>query len=210
MNIKGLDYNTERERLRLPEYGREIQQMVDHAISLPTKQERQRCADTIIKVMDRMLPHNRSNADYKRKLWDHLAIMSGFKLDIDYPYDVSRANVITQRPDSIPYPMTKIRVRHYGHLLFRSFELLKEMQPGKERDTLARLTAEQMKRNLGQWSHGTNNYEKVVDDLARFTDGVIQLDPHELQNARFNTPQQQQPKSNNAGGKGGKRRRQNH
>lgn len=209
MNIKGLDYNTERERLVLPEYGREVQQMVDYAIKLPTKQERQKCAEAIIKVMDRMLPHNRSNADYKRKLWDHLALMSNFQLDIDYPYDVSNAKVITQKPQPIPYPMQKIKVRHYGHLLFSSFELLKKMQPGKERDTLAKLTAEQMKRNLAQWSHGANNYEKVADDIARFTDGAIQLDPQELQNARFNQPAQQQ-RNSNGGGKGGKRRRMNH
>lgn len=81
------------------------------------------------------------------------------------------------------------------------------MEPGKERDELARLTAEQMKRNLGQWSHGANNYDKVVDDIARFTDGIIQLDPRELQNARFNLPQ---PQQKSGGGSKGKRRRQNH
>ena len=194
MNIKGLDYNTEREKLILPEYGREVQQMVDIAV-------------TIVRVMERMLPQNRNNADYKCKLWDHLAIISDFKLDIDYPYDVSKAKEISEKPKPLAYPMTKIKVRHYGHLLFESFELLKKMEPGKERDELARLTAEQMKRNLGQWSHGANNYDKVVDDIARFTDGIIQLDPRELQNARFNLPQ---PQQKSGGGSKGKRRRQNH
>ena len=207
MNIKGLDYNTEREKLILPEYGREVQQMVDIAVNLPTKEERQRCAETIVRVMERMLPQNRNNADYKCKLWDHLAIISDFKLYIDYPYDVSKAKEISEKPKPLAYPMTKIKVRHYGHLLFESFELLKKMEPGKERDELARLTAEQMKRNLGQWSHGANNYDKVVDDIARFTDGIIQLDPRELQNARFNLPQ---PQQKSGGGSKGKRRRQNH
>ena len=91
MNIEGLDYNTTRKKLVLPEYGREIQKMVEYAIELPTKAERQECAESIVAVMDRMLPHNRSNIDYKQKLWDHLAIISDFKLDIDYPYDVSQA-----------------------------------------------------------------------------------------------------------------------
>ena len=101
MNIKGLDYNTQREKLVLPEYGREVQNMVDHAISLPTKEERQRCAETIIRIMDRMFPQNRDSADYEQKLWDHLAIMSGFQLDIDYPYDVSSAMKIATKPQPL-------------------------------------------------------------------------------------------------------------
>ena len=91
MNINGLDYNTQRERLILPEYGREIQNMVDYCVALPTKEERQRCAATIVATMDRMVRQNRNNANYKQKLWDHLALMSDFKLDIDWPYDISAA-----------------------------------------------------------------------------------------------------------------------
>ena len=194
MNIKGLDYNTEREKLILPEYGREIQKMVDYAVALPTKAERQKCAETIVAVMDRMMPHNRDNAEYKQKLWDHLAIMSAFKLDIDYPYDVKNAMKIAAKPQPVEYPMNRIPVRHYGHLLFEMFNKLKNMEPGTERDELARLTAAQMKRDLAQWSHGANSDEKIVADMARLTDGIIQLDIHDLQNARFRvTPQAKQP-----------------
>ena len=193
--------------LIMPEYGRNVQQMVQYAMSIDDRAERTRCARTIIDVMGNMFPYLRDVEGFKHKLWDHLYIMSGFKLDIDYPYDVSKAKEISEKPKPLAYPMTKIKVRHYGHLLFESFELLKKMEPGKERDELARLTAEQMKRNLGQWSHGANNYDKVVDDIARFTDGIIQLDPRELQNARFNLPQ---PQQKSGGGSKGKRRRQNH
>ncbi len=202
MNIKGLDYNTEREKLILPEYGREIQKMVDHAMSLPTKAERQRCAETIIAVMDRMLPHNRDNADYKRKLWDHLAIMSDFKLDIDYPFDISEAAKISTKPQPMAYPMNRIPVRHYGHLIFEMFEKLKNMEPGQERDALALTTALQMKRDLMQWSHGASSDEKVVSDIAHFTDGIIQLDIADLQNAKFNAPEQKMQT-----GKKGKRKK---
>lgn len=188
MNIEGLDYNTSREQLVLPEYGREIQKMVDYAVALPTKAERQKCAETIVAVMDRMLPHNRASLDYKRKLWDHLAIMSDFKLDIDYPYDVTNAAKISTKPQPMEYPMNRIPVRHYGNMLFKLFAKLKTMEPGQERDALARLAAEQMKRDLAQWSHGSSNDDKVVADLARFTDGAIQLDVRELQNMRFSTP----------------------
>lgn len=176
MNIQGLDYNTQREKLILPEYGREIQNMVDHAVSLPTKQERQLCAETIVAIMDRMYPQNRENADYKQKLWDHLAIMSDFKLDIDWPYNVEQAKRMATKPQPMDYPMTRIPVRHYGKMLFEIFEQLKQMEPGEERDHLVRLAANQMKRNLYQWSHGSCDDEKVASDLARFTDGKIQID----------------------------------
>lgn len=176
MNIEGLDYNTQREKLALPEYGREIQRMVDHAKTLPDKKERQRCAQTIVAIMDRMFPQNRQNADYKHKLWDHLALMSNFELDIDWPYDIHQAVDITSRPEPMPYPMKDIAVRHYGYMVFELFDKLKQMPPGRERDELARVTANQMKRNLMLWSHGSSDDEKVASDLARFTDGKIQLD----------------------------------
>lgn len=176
MNIEGLDYNTQREQLILPEYGREVQNMVDYALSLPDKEERQRCAESIIVIMDRMFPQNHENPDYKQKLWDHLAIMSNFQLDIDWPYDISGAAKITTKPEPLEYPMTQIPVRHYGKMLFDVFEHLKTMPAGDERDELVRQTANQMKRDLYQWSHGSADDEKIASDLARFTDGRIQLD----------------------------------
>lgn len=176
MNIEGLDYNTQRERLVLPEYGREIQKMVDHATQLPTKEERQRCAETIISIMERMYPQGHETPDYEQKLWDHLMIMSNFRLDIDFPYDVSDALKMAHKPEPLPYPMSQIPVRHYGKLVFELFEQLKNMPAGPDRDELMRQTANQMKRDLLLWSHGSNTEEKIADDLARYTDGVIQLD----------------------------------
>ena len=90
MNIQGLDYNTQREQLVMPEYGREVQNMVDICGQLDTKAMRQSCAETIVTIMERMFPQNHEDVDYKHKLWDHLAIMSDFKLDIDYPYEIIR------------------------------------------------------------------------------------------------------------------------
>ena len=176
MNINGLDYNTQRERLILPEYGREIQNMVDYCVALPTKEERQRCAATIVATMDRMVPQNRNNANYKQKLWDHLALMSDFKLDIDYPYDVEQAQTIHAKPEPMSYPMRQIPVRHYGNMMFELFGRLKTMPAGKERDELIRLVANQMKRDLTLWGHGSSDDEKVASDLAEYTDGKVQLD----------------------------------
>lgn len=177
MNIQGLDYNTQREKLVLPEYGREIQSMVDYAVALPNRQDRQRAAQTIITIMDRMVPAGRDSQDRQQKLWDHLALMSDFKLDIDYPFDVQQAHEIKSKPQPLAYPMKRIPVKHYGDLVFQLFQKLKDMPDGPQRDELARMTANQMKRDLTLWSHGSNDNEKVADDLARFTDGAVQIDP---------------------------------
>ena len=181
MNIEGLDYNIQREKLVLPEYGREVQSMVNHAISLSTKAERQQCAETIIEIMERMFPQSHDSEDYRQKLWDHLAIMSEFKLDIDYPVDVSMAKKIATRPNPVEYPMSKIQVRHYGKMMFEIFDKLKTMQPGDERDELIKITANQMKRNLIQWGHGSSDDEKVASDLLHYTDGKIQLNLDKFQ-----------------------------
>ena len=176
MNIEGLDYNTQRERLILPEYGREVQSMVDHAVGIADRDRRQQCANAIIAIMKRMFPHSTDSVDNERKLWDHLALMSDFKLDIDYPYDVEQAQTIHAKPEPMSYPMRQIPVRHYGNMMFELFGRLKTMPAGKERDELIRLVANQMKRDLTLWGHGASDDEKVASDLAEYTDGKVQLD----------------------------------
>ena len=176
MNIEGLDYNTQRERIKLNEYGREIQQMVDYCVTIPDREERQVCAEAIIDTMRKMNPSEQNINDRMQTLWDHLALMSDFKLDIDYPVEITTAEQMASKPEPVAYPNTRIPVRHYGRALFELFETLKTMEPGEERDTLVRMTANQMKRCLLRWGHGNGDDEKVADDLARFTDGVIQLD----------------------------------
>lgn len=176
MNIKGLDYNTQREKLLMPEYGREIQKMVDHAVNLPTKEERQLCAETIIRLMENKNPQVQESANAEQALWDHLYLMSQKQLDIDWPFDVSEAEKILSKPQPMAHPTGGARMRHYGRLIEDLFEKLKTMPEGDERDELVRLTANQMKRNLAAWGHGSMDDEKVADDLARFTDGKIQLD----------------------------------
>ena len=188
MKIKGLDYNTQREHLVLPEYGREVQQMVDYCVSLKSRAERQRCANTIIAVMERMMPHTYENKDYRQKLWDHLALMSGFQLDIDYPCDITEAQKMLQKPAPMRYPMKRIPVRHYGNMMFEVFELLKNMPNGAERTELTRLAANQMKRDLVLWEHGSSDDEKVASDLADYTDGKIQLDLETFKFDRTETP----------------------
>ena len=176
MNIQGLDYNTKREQLLLPEYGREIQRMIDHAVSLPDKDERLKCAKTIIKLMETKVPQIRENNGYEQTLWDHLYLMSHKQLDIDWPFDVSEAEKFLSKPEALPLPQGGIRLRHYGKLVNELLDRLKDMPDGDERDELIRLTADQMKRDLAQWGHGSMEDEKVADDMAHLTDGAVQLD----------------------------------
>ena len=159
-------------------------------------QHRRRCANTIIAVMERMMPRTGDAESFRRKLWDHLALMSQFKLDIDYPFDINEARSMLEKPKPIPYPMRRIPVRHYGGLMFEVFDMLKTMPEGKERTELIRLAANQMKRDLVQWGHGSSDNEKVASDLAGYTAGKVQLD---LDNFKFdrtqnnrNTPERKQ------------------
>lgn len=176
MNIQGLDYNTQREKLVLTEYGREIQKMVDHCMTLPDRDERLRCARSIVATMERMNPQVRQSENYKQRLWDQLAQISNFKLDIDWPVDISSASAIQEKPQPLQYPQGHIRVMHYGKLVGELLERLKTMEPGVERDRLTELTANQMKRDLMLWGHGLSDDEKVAGDLADLTDGRIQID----------------------------------
>lgn len=122
------------------------------------------------------VPQIRDNANYEQTLWDHLYLMSGKQLDIDWPFDVSGAEKIHAKPQPIPLPQNRIRMRHYGRLVEELLEKVKEMPAGDERNELVRQLANQMKRDLLTWGHGSADDEKVADDLARLTNGVIQLD----------------------------------
>jgi hypothetical protein len=176
MDIKGLDYNTQREKLIMPEYGREIQKMIAFACELPTKEERLECAQAIIKQMETKNPQLKDNANYEQTLWDHLYLMSHRELEIDWPYDISDADKILSKPQPMKLPKENVKLRHYGRLVEELFRKLKTMPDGEERDALVRYTANQMKRDLAQFGHGSMDDERVASDLARFTDGAIQID----------------------------------
>lgn len=171
-----MQYNTQRKKLPMPEYGRGIQDMVEYALTIPNKEERQRCANTIVAIMGNMFPHLRDVPDFKHKLWDHLAVMSDFKLDIDYPYEVKTARETHVRPRPMDYPMKRIRYRHYGYLLETLLRKMREMPEGKERDVLTRMVANQMKRSLYNWNKDAMEDSKVVADIAEYTGGAVKLD----------------------------------
>ena len=179
MKIEGLDYNTKREDLVMPEYGREIQNMVDHAITIPDRAERLRCAKTIVRMMATKMPQTVEDEEYMQTLWDHLYLIGRKKLDIDWPYDVSQAESILTKPEPMPIPgkTHSIRLRHYGHLVEELLQKLTDMEPGEERDRLTALTANQMKRDLVMYGNASPDNDRIISDIAKFTDGLIQIDP---------------------------------
>ena len=176
-----MDYNTQREKLSLPEYGRCIQDMVNYAMTLEDKTERQRCAFTIIDLMASMQSYNGNEDDFYQKLWNHLALISGYQLDIDYPVEIQKVDEQAVKRDFIPNPQKQIKRRHYGANIEAIANKLTEMEAGKERDMLTQLLANQMKRALAKWNVNALDEEKVVEDLAELTRGKIQVLPSDIE-----------------------------
>ena len=175
-----MQYNTQQKKMPLPEYGRSIQNMVDYALTIEDRAERQRCANTIINIMGGMFPHLRDVPDFKHKLWDHLAIMSDFKLDIDYPYEIIRKDNLNTAPNPVPYPYTKIRYRHYGRTLEVLIEKACELPEGDEKNNLVALICNHMKKDYMTWNKDTVEDNKIADDLAELSGGRLQLTPELL------------------------------
>ena len=172
-----MDYNTKREKLIMPEYGRGIQQMVEHCKTIADKGERMRCARTIIGTMANMAEQTADREDFLKKLWNHLAAMAQYELDIDYPVEIERMDDEDARPDQLPYPQHRIKKRNYGAIVEQFTEHLATMEEGQQRDELTVLVANHMKRDLSNWSTDSMSDDKVADDMAQYTDGKIQLDP---------------------------------
>lgn len=182
-----LTYNTQLKKLILPEYGRNIQQMVDHCLTIEDRDERTRCAYTIIATMGNLFPDLRE--DDSHKLWDHLAIMSDFQLDIDYPCKVVKPDDLISRPDKVPYTGNHIRYRHYGKDLEMMIARAAEMEDGEERNELIMLLANHMKKLMLAVNKDGVDDAKIFKDLAEYSHGAIRLDPttthlHEFQVAQ--------------------------
>ncbi len=176
-----MEYFTGLKKLVLPEYGRNIQNMVDHALTIEDRAERTRCANTIITLMGNMFPHLRNVEDFKYKLWDHLAIMADFKLDIDYPYEIVKKENLYTHPDNAPYKTGRIRYRHYGAVIENMIKKIDEFPEGsREREELIRLIINHMKKSFMAWNKENVDDQKIMDDLYEYTHGKIQITPELL------------------------------
>lgn len=175
-----LTYSTHLKKLILPEYGRNIQRMVDHCLTLEDRAERTRCAATIVKTMELLFPVQ-GNADaYRRKLWDHLAIMSDFSLDVDLPFELVNKSALNDRPHFLPYEQGPLEYRHYGLLLQRTIATAAQMEECEERDALVLLLANHMKKLMLAVNPDGVDDAKIFKDLRILSQGAIILDPEKV------------------------------
>lgn len=189
-----MEYNTRKKKLQMPEYGRSVQEMIEYAVALDDREERQRCAEAILGIMSNMQPQLREQPDYKHRIWDHIAYISGYRLDIDYPFEITRLDDEAQKPRPVAYPMKNIWQRQYGYLIEEALRQLAEMSEGEERDELLALTANQMKQSLFNWNRDAMDEEKVASDIAHYTDGKVTLDLSEFHFALVQTLPKQENK----------------
>jgi len=170
-----MEYPTLEGKLLMPEYGRNIQQMVAYALTIDDREERTRCVKTIINIMGNMFPYLRDVNDFKHKLWDHVAIMSDFKLDIDFPYEIVQVENLYTRPETIPYKNSRIKYQHYGRTLEEMIEKVGGYPEGDEKNELLRLIANQMKKCFLTWNKEIVDDKKIFDDLRELSNGKLNI-----------------------------------
>lgn len=169
-----MDYNTQRKKLPLPEYGRNIQNMVDHIQTIEDREERNRAAQTVIDVMGNLYTYLRDVAEFKHKLWDHLAIMTDFKLDIDYPYEPPSPDILTEKPNQVPYNQNYMKYRHYGLVTKKMIEAAIEME-SEEQEIMIEQLANHMKKLYLLWNKDSVTDDKIFMDLEEMSDGKLKV-----------------------------------
>jgi len=202
-----MEYNTSLPHMIIPEYGRNIQKMIDFAIAVENREERNRVAQAIINVMGQLNPHLRDVTDFKHKLWDHIFIISDFKLDVDSPYPKPTRETFQTKPDRVFYPSNDIRYKHYGKTVERIIAKAKDYPEGDERNALVEQIANLMKRSYLTWNRDSVNDEVILKQLDELSKGELKLaDSSALRSTQAFVPRQQnqsrdrdKKKSNNNG-----------
>jgi len=163
--IEDYDYNTNRPDMIIPEYGRNVQKMVEHAMSIEDRDERNKVANAIISVMGQLQPHLRDIADFKHKLWDHLFVISKFKLDVDSPYPLPDKEVLFEKPERMSYPKTKNKYKHYGKSVNDLIEAAIAIEDKTEQSALTGVILNLMKKTYIMFNQESVDDEQIVSDL---------------------------------------------
>jgi len=173
--------------MALPEYGRNVQRMVDHVKTLKDRDERNRAAKTVIQVMGNLNPHLRDISDFKHKLWDHLSIIAELDLDIDSPYPAPEVSKLNEKPNTIPYSQGNIRWLHYGRIIELMIKAACDLEEGEEKEYLTTLIVNQMKKSYITWNRSQVPDEVIINDMKllsrgrlKMTEGVKILEVREL------------------------------
>ena len=170
-----LEYNTEREQLIIPEYGRHIQKMINHATVQESKEERNRLAKAIISVMGNMQPHLRDVPDFQHKLWDQLFIMSDFKLDADSPYEKPSKEILSAKPDPLSYPQNFPKYRFYGNNIKIMIDEAVKWDSGEMKDALVLTIANHMKKCFLNWNKDSVKDQVIFDHLYELSETNIDI-----------------------------------
>lgn len=173
--IDDLEYNTEREHLIIPEYGRHLQKMINHAKSRETKEERNKLAKAIISVMGNLQPHLRDVPDFQHKLWDQLFIMADFDIDVDSPFDKPDREVIQARPEPLKYPQNHPKYRFYGNNIKTMIDVAITWEEGEMKEALTYTIANHMKKCFLNWNKDTVEDAVIYDHLFELSNGALNL-----------------------------------
>jgi ureidoglycolate hydrolase len=194
-NFMVYDYNTQRTKMALPEYGRNVQKMINHIKTIENRDERNRAARSIIQIMGNLNPHLRDVGDFKHKLWDHLALISNFELDIDSPYPKPEPSKFTEKPKVVPYNQGPIRFMHYGRIIQDMIRSVAAMEEGNEKKYLTNLVLNQMKKSYLTWNKATVTDELIIADFEMLSGGKIKVaEGTKLLESRELVPQQPKKK----------------
>ncbi|WP_233557651.1 MULTISPECIES: DUF4290 domain-containing protein [Aquimarina] len=175
MEINNLEYNTEREKLIIPEYGRHLQKMIDQAVEIEDKEERNKVAKAIIAVMGNLQPHLRDVPDFQHKLWDQLFIISDFKLDVEAPYPILTKEKLEERPEPLEYPQNFPKYRYYGNNIKRMIDVAVSWEEGDLKTALTYTIANHMKKCYLNWNKDTVDDHAIFNHLLELSDGKIDL-----------------------------------
>lgn len=170
-----LEYNSERPLMIIPEYGRHVQKLIDHCISLETKEERNTMARAIVDVMGNLQPHLRDVPDFKHKLWDQLFIMSNFNLEADSPYPKPSKEELQQKPESLAYPKATSKYRYYGNNIQTMIDVALSWEDGELKSALIFSIANHMKKCYLNWNKDTVDDEIIFNHLFDLSKSKIDL-----------------------------------
>ena len=173
--IDELEYNTEREHLIIPEYGRHLQKMINYAKAIETKEERNKVTKAIISVMGNLQPHLRDVPDFQHKLWDQLFIMADFELDVESPYGMPSREVIEARPEPLKYPQNHPKYRFYGNNIKTMIDVANTWEDGELKEALNYTIANHMKKCFLNWNKDTVEDDVILKHLFELSDGKINL-----------------------------------
>ena len=173
--IENLEYNTVREDLIIPEYGRHIQKMINYASTRETKEERNKLANAIISVMGNLQPHLRDVADFQHKLWDQLFIMSDFKLDADSPFEKPSKEILNAKPEPLSYPQNFPKYRFYGNNIKIMIDEAVKWDSGEMKDALVLTIANHMKKCFLNWNKDSVKDQVIFDHLYELSETKIDI-----------------------------------